>query len=212
MPPEERRAAIIAAARPLLLSHGARFTTREVAEAAGIAEGTIFRVFASKTELLHAVISSVLDPTEICAELDQIDRSLPLDDTVVAAVSAIVRAVGETSAIFAALHSMPADDIRLDHKPDLISTGEGDLPRTPTVNDHHGHDAQARRASMLDAAIIRVLTPHSDQLSIALEDASSLLRSTTLAVCHPFFSDGRLSEPSRLAHILVHGIAKDPTC
>src|SRR6185437_10931544 len=39
---EERRAAIIAATLPLLLERGTNISTRQIAETAGIAEGTIF--------------------------------------------------------------------------------------------------------------------------------------------------------------------------
>ncbi len=62
LPPDERRSMIIAATLPLLLEHGDRVTSRQIAEAAGIAEGTIFRVFADKDEIIAAVIETALDP------------------------------------------------------------------------------------------------------------------------------------------------------
>ena len=45
---EDRRAAIVEAALPLLIEHGANVTTSQIAAAAGIAEGTVFRAFGDK--------------------------------------------------------------------------------------------------------------------------------------------------------------------
>ena len=86
MPLEERRSAIVAATLPLFLEQGPGLTTREIAQAAGIAEGTIFRVFDDKTALLDAVIEAALDPAPTEAALRAIDADLPLDDRLVAAV------------------------------------------------------------------------------------------------------------------------------
>ena len=56
---------IVEATLPLLLEHGEMVTTRQIAEAAGIAEGTIFRVFADKDELIAAVVEHAVDPAPL---------------------------------------------------------------------------------------------------------------------------------------------------
>ena len=58
MPPDERRAAIVSATVPLLLEHGSAVSTRQIAEAAGIAEGTIFRVFPDKQAVIAASVEA----------------------------------------------------------------------------------------------------------------------------------------------------------
>jgi AcrR family transcriptional regulator len=84
--PEERRAAIIAAALPLLLERGSSVTTRQIAEAAGIAEGTIFGVFADKDALVRGVVEAALDPEPAERAFAAIDRSLPFEEQLAAAV------------------------------------------------------------------------------------------------------------------------------
>ena len=86
LPADERRAMIIEAMLPLLLEHGEMVTTRLIAEAAGIAEGTIFRVFADKDELIAAVVEHATDPAPFEQALAAIDLGLPFEDAVTEAV------------------------------------------------------------------------------------------------------------------------------
>src|ERR687890_24834 len=82
LPPEERRSAIVAATLPLLVEHGESVTTRQIADAAGIAEGTIFRVFPDKDSLLAAAVDDGLDPAPFERALEEIDQALPLQEVV----------------------------------------------------------------------------------------------------------------------------------
>ena len=77
---------IVAATLPLLIEHGDRVTSRQIAEAAGIAEGTIFRVFADKDEVIAAVVESALDPEPLEAALAGIARGLSFEDGLAAAI------------------------------------------------------------------------------------------------------------------------------
>ena len=69
LPPDERRAALIAATEPLLEQFGREVSTRQIAEAASVAEGTIFRAFATKDALIDAVLEDVFDVQRTCDEL-----------------------------------------------------------------------------------------------------------------------------------------------
>jgi AcrR family transcriptional regulator len=85
LPPVERRSMIVQATLPLLLEHGEMATTRQIADAAGIAEGTIFRVFADKDELIDAVVETALDTAPLEEALAAIDASQPFEARLVAA-------------------------------------------------------------------------------------------------------------------------------
>jgi AcrR family transcriptional regulator len=91
LPPEERRSMIVRTTLPLLLAHGEMVTTRQIADAAGIAEGTIFRAFADKEELIAAVVEAALDTAPLEQALGGIDPDQPFEDRLVAATQILQR-------------------------------------------------------------------------------------------------------------------------
>jgi AcrR family transcriptional regulator len=89
LPPEERRSAIVAAALPLLLEHGEQVTTKQIADASGIAEGTVFRVFPDKDAVIQAVVEAALDP----APLEEAIAGVDADQDLEAALHDVVRLI-----------------------------------------------------------------------------------------------------------------------
>jgi AcrR family transcriptional regulator len=115
LPPDERRAAIVAATLPLLLDRGVNVSTRQIAEAAGIAEGTIFGVFPDKDAVVQAVLQAAMDPEPTERELAAIDRSLPFEDQLIDAIVIIQRRMNNIWRL-------------------LYSIGETSAPRTPPTD------------------------------------------------------------------------------
>jgi AcrR family transcriptional regulator len=79
---DDRQSMIIDAVIPLLLEHGRAVTSSQMARAAGIAEGTIFRAFGDKESLIRAAADRYLDPVQMRRDLGAIDVTLPLEQKV----------------------------------------------------------------------------------------------------------------------------------
>src|SRR5689334_22800855 len=83
--PDDRRAALIEATIPLLRQHGLNVSTRQIADAAGVAEGTIFGVFKDKASLMDAAVAKAFEPTPVVRALREIDPAGDLRTRLVAA-------------------------------------------------------------------------------------------------------------------------------
>jgi AcrR family transcriptional regulator len=103
MSPEQRREMIIQTAIPLIAEYGAAVTTAKIARAAGIGEGTIFRVFADKDELLQACVAEALSPEHAVRELDAIDVSQPLPERLTEAADALQAHTARMGAVMGSL-------------------------------------------------------------------------------------------------------------
>jgi len=137
LPPEERRAAIIAAVLPLLAEHGESVTSRQIACAAGIAEGTVFRAFADKDELLDAALATALDQQPLEEALQAIEPELPFESRLVAATELIQRRVVDVWTLVSHLSSKRYEQMRrpMTDSPALtaIFAAEPDLLRVEPV-------------------------------------------------------------------------------
>ncbi|MFD7641590.1 TetR/AcrR family transcriptional regulator [Kitasatospora sp. NPDC059795] len=105
MDAEQRREMIVRAATPLVVEHGGGVTTRQIARAAGIGEGTIFRVFADKDAVLDACVAEALRPGPVLDRIAAIPLALPLPDRLVEAAAALRAHLDRLGALLGALHA-----------------------------------------------------------------------------------------------------------
>jgi AcrR family transcriptional regulator len=181
LPATERRAAIIAATLPLLLAHGSSVTTRQIAAAAGIAEGTIFRVFPDIESLFQATVDAAYDPAQIATELAAISGSASFERRLIEGVRILQN--------------------RLTSVWQLMSISG--MPRPAAIG--------AVRARQIDrpdvAALVALFEPYRNRIRRSPEAAAQLLRGLTLAGTHPALApdDGPMP-PEEIVAMLLDGV------
>ncbi|MGC4175214.1 TetR/AcrR family transcriptional regulator [Demequina sp.] len=176
---QERRESILDAAVPLFMTSGADVTTRQIADAAGIAEGTIFRVFEDKDAIVDAAVARFMDPTPTLHRLAEIDHSLDLEATVVAMIDILRERIAGVMGIMQAvgMRKHPAHPPRSD----------GDLANSVAVS---------------------VLRRHESQLGVSPEEAISLIRAAVFGSTVVPFAGAPTVTTEVLAHLIVNGIGK----
>lgn len=127
---------IVNATLPLLLESGEMVTTRQMADAAGIAEGTIFRVFADKDAVIAAVLDAALDVEPLERAIAAIDPDLSLDAALEAVVALLQQRVVDIWRLFSALGSRFHDPNRrppalIDALVSLLDAHRGELGIDP---------------------------------------------------------------------------------
>ena len=189
MRPDERRAALIAATEPLLEQFGREVSTRQIAEAANVAEGTIFRAFPTKEALIDAVLNDVFDVQHTCDELAEIDLRGDVEERLVTAVGVLQARLQRVFALFHSMRLSPP----IKHDPSSFRA------RQRTDNEQ------------LNSAIAALLEPDRDRLRFNPVEAANAVRTVTFALTHPIIGEDRFTEPERIVNLVLHGILTAPT-
>ena len=178
---EDRRHALIDATLPLLLEYGRTVTTKQIAESAGVAEGTIFRAFESKDDLILATVEAGTDMEPFLDELRDIDATLDLRARLIAIVACLQ---SRFSGIFALMSALG-------------------MVGPPRSRKHM--EAGRRQAEEIMVALVE---PDADQLTCSPGELVHLLRLLTFSGTHPHISDGRRLAPEQIVDSILNGVGK----
>jgi AcrR family transcriptional regulator len=182
--PEERREQLTDVTLRLLRVHGRAVTTRQIAEAAEVAEGTIFRVFESKEELVDAALARAFEPGDVVARIEGIERDQPLSARLLSLVALLQQRFRATF------------DLML--KVELVG---------PPGHLHDSEEAEAWRAR-LTLLLTDVVGDDADQLAVPVDHFLHVLRLLTFAGSHPRIADGRLLTPEQIVETVLLGLRK----
>jgi AcrR family transcriptional regulator len=204
LPPEERRASLVAAAIPLIAEHGLKVTTKQIATAAGVAEGTIFRVFTDKTELIQAAINCAFDPDQTLADLGAIDAELPLHKRCLAITTVLQDRLVAVFKIMIAVRMAPGQP---KYRPKHGTTPGQVGPPAPPGAPGAPFDP---RTEQIFNEVVRLLEPDSDEFNLPVREVANILRLLTFSGSHPFISDGNLLTAEQITSTVLDGVRRRP--
>ena len=180
----DRRDALVEATIPLLKEHGRAVTTRQIAEAAGIAEGTIFRVFDSKEELVDEAVQSGVAWGDFPERIQAIDPSLPLEARLLCLVTLMQK---RFQSVFGLMRAVG-------------------IVGPPPGKDRAEH---MRGVERVREAMIQVVEPDAARLTSSPAEVVNLLRLLTFSGSHPEMSQGHLLKPADIVGVVLHGVLKE---
>lgn len=196
MSPEDRRSAIVEVTIPLLREHGAALTTKQVAEAAGIAEGTVFRAFGSKDDLVQACAAAVFDTVDVVARLRGVDTDQPLDDRLADGVAIMHAHLERIIGLMTTLHATGAA------VPGPVA-GAAAAARGKAPGGHR----RGMSDPAVDAAFVDLIGPDRDRLRLPPEDVVNILAHLTLSSAHPMFPV-RAMTAAEIVSVVLDGTRK----
>jgi AcrR family transcriptional regulator len=194
MAPDDRRQAIVEALIPLLVERGGEVTTREIAQAAGIAEGTIFRVFADKRSLFLAAAEEAMNPAGGEQAFDAALADVTdLREGVIVVTNRVLDRMRLTMSVMMAVRpqliAIFHEEKEAGHKPEM-----GPPPFVlKAQNDLHNR-------------LTRLFEPHAARLCVDPDTAAIALRSLIFGAHRPELGMSPALTADQIADLLLGGV------
>jgi len=182
----DRRRAILDVVVPLLVAKGSAVTTAEVAEAADIAEGTIFRVFEDKSALIYEAVRAAMDTTPVADAIRAISPSAPMRTQLLEAARVLREHFNRMMALGESLRSISALQARHRDVGRLIKESSG----------------------VISAALAELFERHRAALRVPPSAATAAFRGFIFASVHPLLPSAERLAVDDVVNILLSGIAK----
>jgi AcrR family transcriptional regulator len=172
----------MAATERLIVAQGGSVSTRAIAEAAGIAEGTIFRVFPTKETIIDAIFEDAFDRDAFREELSALKPDGRLEIRMARVVAILQRRNRRIMALFNALGA---------RKP----PGMGD-PQHKV------------RWELSLAEIAALFESDRERLRMAPIEVARLLQTLVIALSSPLISERPDYSPEALVDLILNGVAR----
>jgi AcrR family transcriptional regulator len=193
----------------LLEREGFGVSTKRIADAAGIAEGTVFRVFSTKEELLRSALRSYLDPADVIAQIDAIDPAAPLADKVARVMTLLQEAGSRIHLFMMALRHRDQADPKGSRWDNVFRFAPPGCPERGDGEEEFSHHSQfAPQATVLRDRVVAVLNEDADQLTVDPQTAATfvVLASMTALMGMSAIPIDR----DTLVHLILRAIAGSP--
>lgn len=186
MPPAQRRAHLIEVTVALLQDKGSGLTTRDIAEAAEVAEGTIFRAFATKDELLAAALRHAFDASGWLDQLGALRTDVTLREHLLDVVALMQQRFTSTHRLMAAMGMVAIPDELLED------------PDTRQANRRRAEDQMVALAAAYEA-----------ELRVPPRELVRTVRLLTFAGSHTDLTQGELLSPEQIVDTALFGLLLD---
>jgi AcrR family transcriptional regulator len=198
MTADERRKAIVDVLIPLIVDRGGEVSTREIAEAAGIAEGTIFRVFPDKKSLMLAAAEEAVNPADGQADFDQAMAGADgLRAKVLVATERVLGRMRMTMSVMMAVRAHLVAAHHEEHHRD--ADGKPRMGPPPFV---------LKAQEDLHRRLTGLFEPHHDELAVEPDVAAIALRSLIFGASRPELGMAPVLTPDQIADLLLDGVRR----